>query len=60
VETELEYRSDESKYVGAAQKRKIDPALKSWLDNVIVPAMVRQYLDSRENDGVSPTTERVQ
>lgn len=23
---------------------QITPALKSWLDNVIVPALVRQYL----------------
>jgi hypothetical protein len=22
----------------------IDPALKAWLDNVLIPAMVRQYL----------------
>jgi len=24
---------------------KIDPALKVWLDDVLVPAMVRMYLD---------------
>ncbi len=24
--------------------RKLDPALKSWLDNVIIPALVREYL----------------
>lgn len=23
---------------------KLDPALKSWLDNVIIPALVREYL----------------
>jgi hypothetical protein len=26
---------------------KIDPALKAWVDRVLVPAMVRQYLDAR-------------
>lgn len=25
---------------------KIDPALKAWIDDVLVPAMVRQYLDA--------------
>ncbi len=24
--------------------RKLDPALKSWMDNVIIPALVREYL----------------
>lgn len=23
---------------------KLDPALKSWLDNVIIPALLREYL----------------
>ena len=34
---------------------KIDPALKAWLDNVLVPVMVREYLTpSREpGDNVS-------
>ncbi len=26
------------------QTNKLDPALKSWLDNVIIPALVREYL----------------
>jgi len=26
------------------QAVKLDPALKSWLDNVIIPALLRQYL----------------
>jgi hypothetical protein len=51
---------------------KIDPALKSWLDNVLVPAMVRLYLDSRSDvrdncpspsphaDGDTEPSERVQ
>ena len=24
--------------------KKLNPALKSWLDNVIIPALVREYL----------------
>jgi hypothetical protein len=31
---------------------KIDPVLKQWLDNVLVPAMVREYLalpEERDN-----------
>jgi hypothetical protein len=24
--------------------KRLDPALKSWLDNVIIPALVREYL----------------
>jgi hypothetical protein len=51
---------------------KIDPALKAWLDNVFVPAMVRLYLDSRRDvgdnclspspsqDSDTPPSERVQ
>ena len=27
---------------------QISPALKSWLDNVIVPALVREYLSKTE------------
>ena len=46
-----------------SRKRKIDPAVKAWLDNVIVPALVQQYLaecDSRQDNGRSLITERVQ
>lgn len=24
--------------------KRLDPALKSWLDNVIIPALVREYV----------------
>jgi hypothetical protein len=27
---------------------KLDPALKSWLDNVIIPALVREYIAETE------------
>jgi hypothetical protein len=30
---------------------KIDPALKAWLDNVLVPVMVREYLASAREAG---------
>lgn len=26
------------------RRAKLEPALKSWLDNVIIPALVREYL----------------
>jgi len=26
---------------------KLDPTLKAWIDSVLVPALVRQYLDAR-------------
>ncbi len=28
----------------------LSPELKSWIDSVIVPALVREYLASREHD----------
>ena len=28
--------------------KQLDPALKSWLDNVIIPALVRQYVAETE------------
>jgi hypothetical protein len=52
-----------SEVAATSRKRKIDPAVKAWLDNVIIPAMVLEYLaeaESRENNGLIPITERVQ
>jgi hypothetical protein len=52
-----------SEVAGPSKKRKIDPALKAWIDNVIVPALVQQYLaecDSRQDNGRNPISERVQ
>ncbi len=31
-----------------AQKSVLSPELKSWIDGVIVPALVREYLAERE------------
>lgn len=51
---------------------KIDPALKEWIDKVLVPVMLREYLEARSivGDNVprpnsseesnSPETERLQ
>jgi hypothetical protein len=44
-----------------ARDTEIDPVLKAWLDNVLVPAMVRKYLDACHelgDNGVSPTISR--
>lgn len=30
------------------QSEQISPALKSWLDNVLVPALVKEYVAERE------------
>jgi hypothetical protein len=29
-------------------RKRLDPALKSWMDNVIIPALVREYLAEME------------
>jgi hypothetical protein len=29
-----------------ARDSQIDPALKAWIDRVLAPALVRQYLDA--------------
>jgi hypothetical protein len=30
---------------------KIDPVLKSWLDNVLIPVLVREYLKAQSEIG---------
>ncbi|MGC1781201.1 MAG: hypothetical protein WA708_01635 [Acidobacteriaceae bacterium] len=35
---------------------KLDPALKSWLDNVVIPALVREYLAEIEQRNRLATT----
>jgi hypothetical protein len=32
----------------SALGKKLDPALKSWMDNVIIPALVSEYLAEME------------
>jgi hypothetical protein len=36
--------------------RKLDPALKSWMDNVIIPALMREYLAEIEQRNRLATT----
>ena len=35
------------------RKRPLDPRVKSWIDNVIVPTLVREYLASEKKVGES-------
>jgi hypothetical protein len=37
-------------------RKRLDPALKSWLDNVIIPALVREYLAEIEKQNRLATT----
>jgi hypothetical protein len=37
-------------------RKRLDPALKSWLDNVIIPALVRDYLAELEKQNRLATT----
>jgi hypothetical protein len=46
---------------GAARSRKINPALREWLD-LLIPTMVQQYVATageRENSGLTDTQEFV-
>ena len=36
--------------------KRLDPALKSWMDNVIIPALVREYLAEIERRNRLATT----
>lgn len=51
VETRNTQKEDEAaleRQCGSARSsglgKRLDPALKSWMDNVIIPALVREYL----------------
>jgi hypothetical protein len=35
------------------RKKPLGPGVKSWIDNVIVPALVREFLASEKKDGES-------
>lgn len=46
-----------------ATRKTVDPAVKAWLTNVLIPAMVQKYLsasDPRENGRLSAAEERLQ
>jgi hypothetical protein len=38
----------------------LSPAVKTWLDNVLVPAMVQNYLAAEDSNGLRPLRESVQ
>jgi len=38
---------------GTPRPAGIDPKVKSWIDNVIVPTLVREYLASERKSGES-------
>ena len=50
----LERQSGFTRSVGVG--KRLDPALKSWLDNVIIPALVREYLAEIEQQNRLATT----
>jgi hypothetical protein len=35
------------------RKKPLDPQVKSWIDNVIVPTLVREFLASEKKQGES-------
>jgi hypothetical protein len=37
-------------------RKRLDPVLRSWLDNVIIPALVRDYLAEMEKQNRLATT----
>ncbi len=41
-EATLEWQPNSTR--SSALGKRLDPALKSWMDNVIIPALVREYL----------------
>ena len=53
-ETALERQSGPARSSGLG--KRLDPALKSWIDNVIIPALVRSYLAEIEKRNRLATT----
>jgi len=53
-EAALERQSGSARSSGLG--KRLDPALKSWMDNVIIPALVRQYLAEIEERNRLATT----
>jgi hypothetical protein len=51
VETDVCVSTQELDRLGA----KLDPKLKDWIDRVIVPGMVRQYIERRSPSESSST-----
>jgi hypothetical protein len=53
-EAALERQSSPARSQGLG--KRLDPALKSWMDNVIIPALVREYLAEIEKRNRLATT----
>ena len=53
-EAALERQSSSARSPGPG--KRLDPALKSWMDNVIIPALVREYLAEMEKRNRLATT----
>ena len=43
-------------YRSVSYGKRLDPALKSWLDNVVIPALVREYIADTEKQNRLATT----
>jgi hypothetical protein len=59
----LEYRVDGNKDAGSSHKKRIDPAVKAWLDRVLIPGVLKEYLaaaETRVDNGICPITETLQ
>ncbi len=50
--SERQHRSGRSARLG----KRLDPDLKSWLDNVVIPALVREYLAEKDKRDRLATT----
>jgi hypothetical protein len=53
-ESTLERQPGSTRSLGLG--RRLDPALKSWMDNVIIPALAREYLAEIEKRNRLATT----
>jgi hypothetical protein len=53
-EAALEWQPNSTR--SSALGKRLDPALKSWMDNVIIPALVREYLAEMEKRNRLATT----
>lgn len=53
-EAAMERQSSSARSSGLG--KRLDPALKSWMDNVIIPALVREYLVEIEKRNRLATT----
>ncbi len=52
AELERQYGTNRTSGLG----KRLDPAVKSWMDNVIIPALVREYLAEIERRNRLATT----